>query len=205
MHTHMTNTRITDAEIFERRYPVILRDFSLRRGSGGAGLHCGGDGVIRDIEFRHAVEASILSERRVHRPYGLHGGADADCGVNYWIRRVQLQSQCQRQRPGLSSSKSESEFESIQRTINLGAKNTASMQPGDRIIICTPGGGGWGASPEHSAAQDADTASTARSHLSSTTTGTTTKKKRKWDPALDPKHSWRGGSFANRAQMQETS
>lgn len=58
------NTRITDAEVFERRYPVLLREFSLRAGSGGAGKHRGGDGVIRDIEFRRPVQVSILSERR---------------------------------------------------------------------------------------------------------------------------------------------
>ena len=247
----MTNTRITDAEVFERRYPVILRDFSLRRGSGGAGLHRGGDGVIRDIEFRHAVEASILSERRVHRPYGLHGGADASCGVNHWIRRVP--------RPGSSPSKfkPESSSASVERTINLGAKNTATMQPGDRIVIYTPGGGGWGASPEDLAAQDhaaqdhaaqdhaaqdhaaqdhaaqdhaaqdhaaqvhaaQDADPAVKSNRPSTTTTTaaaaaagtgmtataTEKKNKKWDPASDPKHSWRGGSLAHRAQLQETS
>ena len=88
VHTHMTNTRITDAEVFERRYPVILREFSLRAGSGGVGQHKGGDGVIRDIEFRIPVQVSILSERRVYRPYGLHGGGDAQCGKNIWIRKI---------------------------------------------------------------------------------------------------------------------
>ncbi|KAL9123787.1 MAG: hypothetical protein Q9217_006818, partial [Psora testacea] len=90
VHTHMTNTRITDAEVFERRYPVILRQFSLRQGSAGKGLHRGGEGVVRDIEFRVPVQVSILSERRVYRPYGLEGGGDAGCGVNYWVRRVKV-------------------------------------------------------------------------------------------------------------------
>jgi len=72
VHTHMTNTRITDPEIFERRYPVYLRQFGLRSGSGGRGHFVGGDGVIRDIEFLEPrMQVSILSERRVHRPYGL--------------------------------------------------------------------------------------------------------------------------------------
>ncbi|KAJ5988288.1 hypothetical protein N7481_003498 [Penicillium waksmanii] len=88
VHTHMTNTRITDAEVFERRYPVLLREFSLRPNSGGRGQHRGGDGVIRDIEFRIPVQVSILSERRVYHPYGLEGGEDAQCGQNLWIRRV---------------------------------------------------------------------------------------------------------------------
>jgi 5-oxoprolinase (ATP-hydrolysing) len=85
----MTNTRITDGEstsllqtlltiVFERRYPVILREFSLRPGSGGKGKYHGGDGVVRDIEFRIPCQVSILSERRVYRPYGLHGGDDAE-------------------------------------------------------------------------------------------------------------------------------
>ncbi|KAK4692765.1 5-oxoprolinase (ATP-hydrolyzing), partial [Lecanoromycetidae sp. Uapishka_2] len=77
VHTHMTNTRITDAEVFERRYPVILREFSLREGSAGKGQHRGGEGVVRDIEFRIPVQVSILSERRVFHPYGLEGGEDA--------------------------------------------------------------------------------------------------------------------------------
>jgi len=90
VHTHMTNTRITDGEsmqylcvsvdnlVFERRYPVILREFSLRPGSGGKGKYPGGDGVVRDIEFRIPCQVSILSERLVYRPYGLHGGEDAE-------------------------------------------------------------------------------------------------------------------------------
>jgi hypothetical protein len=64
--------------VFERRYPVILREFSLRAGSGGKGKYHGGDGVVRDIEFRIPCQVSILSERRVYRPYGLHGGEDAE-------------------------------------------------------------------------------------------------------------------------------
>jgi 5-oxoprolinase (ATP-hydrolysing) len=88
VHTHMTNTRITDAEVFERRYPVILREFSIREGSGGLGEYEGGDGVIRDIEFRMPVQVSILSERRIYRPYGMAGGEDAKCGLNLWVRKV---------------------------------------------------------------------------------------------------------------------
>ncbi len=152
VHTHMTNTRITDAEVFERRYPVLLREFSIRPGSGGAGQHRGGDGVVRDIEFRIPVQASILSERRVHRPYGLAGGEDAQCGLNLWVRRVEKASwetSLRRLRNGVRGKESEKEeeldeVEYEERHINLGAKNSAPMQAGDRIIICTPGGGGWG-------------------------------------------------------------
>ncbi|KAK9457800.1 Hydantoinase B/oxoprolinase-domain-containing protein [Dipodascopsis uninucleata] len=127
VHTHMTNTRITDAEIFERRYPVVLREFSIRKGSGGEGQHHGGDGVIRDIEFRVPVQCSILSERRVYHPYGMAGGQEAQCGLNIWVRLID-----------------DGKGGKAERRINLGGKNTAAMQVGERIIVCTPGGGGYG-------------------------------------------------------------
>lgn len=136
VHTHMTNTRITDAEVFERRYPVILREFSLRAGSGGIGQHKGGDGVIRDIEFRIPVQVSILSERRVYRPYGLHGGGDAQCGKNIWVRKIKKSTS--RGSGGEHEGKRREDgggdgYE--YRHISMGAKNTASMQPGERIIV----------------------------------------------------------------------
>lgn len=121
IHTHMTNTRITDIEIFERRYPVILHEFGLRSGSGGSGEHPGGEGIIRDIEFTEPVQVSILSERRVFHPYGLNGGGSGACGENIW---------CQ---------------QDSGREVSLGGKNTVPMKSGDRIRIITPGGGGWGA------------------------------------------------------------
>lgn len=176
VHTHMTNTRITDSEVFERRYPVILREFSIRKGSGGNGQHRGGDGVTRDIEFRIPVQASILSERRVYRPYGLAGGEDAECGLNLWVRNVEKASwekQLRRLKNGngqANGNNNDEETEYEERFINLGAKNSAPMKAGDRIIICTPGGGGWGRVGEEKA------------H----------KKK------LDPTDSWRKGSHAAR-------
>lgn len=125
IHTHMTNTRITDPEIMERRYPVVLRQFSLRDDSGGRGEYKGGDGVVREIEFlSKQIQVSILSERRVFRPYGMQGGEDAKSGLNIWVRG------------------------DAQRHINLGGKTTAKFSRGDRIIINTPGGGGWGKSRE---------------------------------------------------------
>ncbi|KAK7899805.1 hypothetical protein LTR67_003550 [Exophiala xenobiotica] len=170
VHTHMTNTRITDAEVFERRYPVILREFSLRAGSGGVGQHKGGDGVIRDIEFRIPVQVSILSERRVYRPYGLHGGGDAQCGKNIWVRKVKkVKSKgLGGEHEGKRRDGGEADGDEY-RHINLGAKNTAPMQPGERIIVVsparqtwlwpladslasqmTPGGGGYGKTGEKS-------------------------------------------------------
>jgi 5-oxoprolinase (ATP-hydrolysing) len=180
VHVHMTNTRITDAEVFERRYPVVLREFGLRPGSGGRGRHRGGDGVVRDIEFRIPVTVSILSERRVYHPYGLEGGGDGACGLNTWMRRV----------PGTGAGGGEGEGEGEEeeevwgsedqdnfRAVNLGAKNSADMKPGERIIVMTPGGGAWGPEGEESGI-------VAR---------------------IDPKQAWRGGSIAGRQAVAEAS
>lgn len=119
VHTNMTNTRITDPESLERRYPVLLRRFSLRPNSGGDGRFRGGDGIIRDVEFRTPMSASILSERRSFQPYGLRGGEGGLRGENIWQR-------CDG------------------RKINLGGKKSVMVQPGDRFVINTPGGGGYG-------------------------------------------------------------
>ncbi|KAI1327341.1 hydantoinase B/oxoprolinase [Xylariaceae sp. FL0255] len=170
VHTHMTNTRITDSEVFERRYPVILREFSIRPGSGGQGQHRGGDGVIRDIEFRIPVQVSILSERRVYHPYGLAGGEDGACGQNIWVRRVAKSSLPK----GMMNGDSEGDQEGYEeRRISMGAKNTAPMNPGDRIIINTPGGGGWGPTGSNKAL----------------------------DKVRDHTESWRKGSHAAREEM----
>ncbi|ODQ64168.1 hydantoinase B/oxoprolinase [Nadsonia fulvescens var. elongata DSM 6958] len=125
VQVHMTNTRSTDPEIFEKRYPVILREFSFRKGSGGNGKYNGGDGVIRDIEFRVPVQVSILSERRTTAPYGMGGGQPGAKGRNLWMRKVNT----------------EDEWE----VVSIGGKNTCKVSTGDRIIIQTPGGGGFGA------------------------------------------------------------
>ncbi len=119
VHTHMTNTRITDPEILERRYPVLLREFSIRQGSGGRGKHTGGDGLVRELEFLEPLNMAILSERRVFAPYGLAGGDPGKQGKNIFIR-------------------------SSGRTLNLGGKNEIRAGVGDRIRILTPGGGGFG-------------------------------------------------------------
>ncbi|KJK91490.1 hypothetical protein H633G_04637 [Metarhizium anisopliae BRIP 53284] len=156
VHVHMTNTRITDSEIFERRYPVLLREFSIRKGSGGNGQHRGGDGVIRDIEFRIPLQVSILSERRVYRPYGMNGGEDGECGLNLWVRNVEKtnweKSLKQFREPHSNDETEEAEYE--ERYINMGAKNSAAMKAGDRIIVCTPGGGGWGMPGQKSRVRD---------------------------------------------------
>uniref|UniRef100_A0A671WKM9 5-oxoprolinase, ATP-hydrolysing n=1 Tax=Sparus aurata TaxID=8175 RepID=A0A671WKM9_SPAAU len=119
VQSHMTNTRITDPEILEKRYPVVLEQFSLRPGSGGAGRYCGGDGVKRKLMFRSKVVLSVLTERRSTRPYGLHGGEDGAAGLNLLHR-------------------------ADGRILNLGAKTSVSIQPGDMFCLYTPGGGGYG-------------------------------------------------------------
>jgi len=119
VHTHMTNTRITDPEILERRYPVLLRTFSLRHNSGGEGHYRGGDGLVREMEFLAPLNVAILSERRVFAPYGLQGGGSGARGRNTFIR-------------------------ADGRKINLGGKNEIKANPGDRFRVETPGGGGWG-------------------------------------------------------------
>lgn len=115
VHTHMTNTRITDPEILESRFPVRVLQFGLRRGSGGAGRHRGGDGVIREIEALRPLRVSILSERRERPPFGLDGGGAAEPGRNFVEGRA------------------------------VGAKVTTTVREGGRIRIETPGGGGYGA------------------------------------------------------------
>jgi 5-oxoprolinase (ATP-hydrolysing) len=119
VQTHMTNSRLTDPEILETRYPVVLERFAVRRGSGGEGAHRGGDGVVRQVRFREAMSAQILSNRRRVAPRGIMGGGDAAPGVNIVVRA--------------------DGSEEI-----LTATDQAEMAPGDAFVIETPGGGGYG-------------------------------------------------------------
>ena len=119
VQTHMTNSRLTDPEVLESRFPVLVEDFSTRPCSGGKGHWPGGDGVIRRIMFREAMTASLLSGRRRTRPFGLAGGSDALPGS----ARVE-------RRDG--------------RVETLAACDRAELAPGDMIVIETPGGGGYG-------------------------------------------------------------
>ncbi|WP_315791540.1 hydantoinase B/oxoprolinase family protein [Fischerella sp. JS2] len=121
VHTHMTNSRLTDPEVLETRYPVLVESFSLRPDSGGKGKHSGGNGVIRRIKFLEAMTANILSGHRVIPPFGLNGGEAAQVGRN-WIQRQDGTQE------------------------NLDSTATVQMQPGDIFVIETPGGGGFGKS-----------------------------------------------------------
>lgn len=118
VHTHMTNTRITDPEVLESRFPVRLHRFSLRPGSGGTGARSGGDGLVRELEFLTPLEVSILSDRRRHPPFGLHDGGSAATG------------------------------KSLLNGEELPARAHVHVQPGDRLRIETPGGGGFGRAPK---------------------------------------------------------
>ncbi len=122
VHTHMTNTRLTDPEVLEARYPVRLLEFSIRRGSGGAGLQRGGDGVTRRLEFLRPLSLSILSQRRgPYPPFGLAGGQPGALGKNTLCR-----------------------VGSAQLDENLAALVQTQVDPGDILTIQTPGGGGFG-------------------------------------------------------------
>ncbi len=119
VHTHMTNTRLTDPEVLEWRYPVLLESFSIRRGSGGRGHWHGGDGVVRRIRFREAMTAAILSGRRRVPPFGLAGGEHGALGRN-WVERTDGTRE------------------------EFGGTHKVEMGEGDVFVIETPGGGGYG-------------------------------------------------------------
>ena len=120
VHTHMTNTRLTDPEILERRYPVRLEQFAIRRGSGGDGQHRGGDGVIRRLRFLRPLDVSILSGRRAaYAPYGMSGGEPGASGFNR-LERADGRSE------------------------ELPYRAQFRADAGDVLVIETPGGGGFG-------------------------------------------------------------
>ena len=119
VHTHMTNTRLTDPEILEQRYPVLLEQFSIMRGSGGHGQWTAGDGIIRQIKFLEDMECSILSDHRRVPPFGVNGGADGKIGHNWIVRNDH----------------------SIEE---LGGCAHTQVSIGDQIFIETPTGGGYG-------------------------------------------------------------
>jgi len=138
VHTHITNTRIGDVEILERRYPVLLHQFALRTDSAGAGKWKGGEGAIREFEVLQGLQVSILSERRTRQPYGMEGGSPGGLGRNTWIKQP-------RKEDGDLPDDDSSESSSAVREINIGGKATLFMGKGDRLLIETPGGGAWGA------------------------------------------------------------
>lgn len=118
LHTHMTNTAITDAEIIERRYPVRVREFSVRHGSGGKGKWHGGDGMVREFEFLEPLTVSLLTQHRVTKPYGVGGGDEGCSGKQTLMRADGTQ-------------------------VELPSSATIEVQAGESLRLETPGGGGW--------------------------------------------------------------
>lgn len=133
VHIHMTNTRITDPEVLEKRYPSILNRFILRPGSGGVGKFNGGMGILREYEFSRPLSCSIVSERRVYQPFGMAGGGSAMCGKNTLVEKDIGAGMEQRMGD---------------RWVNIGGRKDFRVKTGDRVIIETAGGGGWGAPSE---------------------------------------------------------
>ncbi len=119
VHTHMTNSRLTDPEVLEARFPVLVDSFAIRRGSGGSGRWSGGAGVVRKIRFLEPMTASILSNRRRVPPFGLEGGKPGAAGLNYLLRADGARQ-------------------------DLPACAAVEVGPGDVFVIETPGGGGFG-------------------------------------------------------------
>ena len=120
VHSHMTNTRLTDIEVLENRFPVRVEEFSIRRGSGGEGAHTGGAGIVRKMRFLEDMTATILSSHRHTDPYGLKGGSAGKRGNNTVVRTDGTVDQ-------------------------LRGNDETEMSPGDVFVIETPGGGGFGA------------------------------------------------------------
>jgi 5-oxoprolinase (ATP-hydrolysing) len=119
VQTHMTNSRLTDPEVLEWRFPVRLEEFRLRTGSGGGGRHRGGDGVVRRVRFLKPMTATLLANRRRVAPFGLAGGSSAATGRN-WVERADG------------------------RREEFGATHTLEVDTNDVFVIQTPGGGGFG-------------------------------------------------------------
>jgi N-methylhydantoinase B/oxoprolinase/acetone carboxylase alpha subunit len=115
----MTNSRLTDPEILEARFPVLLREFSIRRGSGGAGRYAGGNGSVRRIEFRAPLSGALLANHRRIAPFGLDGGAPGEVGKGRLLRAAG-------------------------GTEDIGATASFEVEAGDVLTILTPGGGGFG-------------------------------------------------------------
>jgi 5-oxoprolinase (ATP-hydrolysing) len=119
VHVHMTNTRLTDPEILELRYPVVLEEFSIRRGSGGKGKWTAGDGIYRRIRFLREMTLTLLTSYRDVQPYGLEGGEAGECGTN-WARRL------------------DGTLERLK-----GCDETV-LKVGEAVVLTTPTGGGFG-------------------------------------------------------------
>jgi N-methylhydantoinase B len=119
VHTHMTNSLNTPAEALEYAYPVRLRRYSFRSGSGGRGLHAGGDGIVREIEVLTDAQVTLLADRRSRGPYGLVGGSDGSPGRTVIVHQDGTEE-------------------------DIPGKTSVRLHSGERVRVESPGGGGWG-------------------------------------------------------------
>ncbi|KAG5481073.1 hypothetical protein LSCM1_06751 [Leishmania martiniquensis] len=153
VHTNMTNTRLTDPEIFEARYPILLRTFHIRRGSGGAGRYRGGDGVVRSVLALRDMTAVVLTERRVLEPQGLFGGGRGERGLNMLYVPVLTSAPATPRAPAWKNAHDmlhdegrgpwmREEHTPLYHPRNIGGKNIVDVKVGDIITLCTAGGGG---------------------------------------------------------------
>jgi 5-oxoprolinase (ATP-hydrolysing) len=126
----MTNTRVSDLEILEKRYPILVKQFFIRHDSGGEGAHPGGDGSIRASEARADMTFSLSSERRTHRPYGMNGGGPGKSGRNLALLHLEGEKK---------------------RWVNVGGKGIVKLKCGEQLWVHTPGGGAWGSLEEKDA------------------------------------------------------
>jgi 5-oxoprolinase (ATP-hydrolysing) len=130
VQTHMTNSRLTDPEVIEHRFPVRVESHEIRRGSGGAGRYRGGDGTLRRIRFLAPLTAAIVAGHRTHPPHGMAGGSQGECGAT-WVERAN----------GVR--------------VPLAYADEIAMEPGDIFVVKTPSGGGFGTPPERDDAKPA--------------------------------------------------
>ncbi|NRA44226.1 MAG: hydantoinase B/oxoprolinase family protein [Oligoflexales bacterium] len=119
IQTHMTNSKMTDPEVIESRFPVLVKEFGIRKESGGKGAWCGGRGTVRKLEFLESMHVNIISNNRFHQPFGLAGGQAGQRGSNYVLRQ------------GLEKQE-------------LASVDRFDADPGDVMVIETPGGGAYG-------------------------------------------------------------
>ena len=119
VHSHMTNTRMTDPEVLERRFPVRVEAFSIRRGSGGPGRHHGGNGIVRQLRFLEDMTVTVLTSNRIRQPHGAQGGLPGQSGINTVLRADGQEEQ-------------------------LSGNDRAELRTGDAFLMKTPGGGGYG-------------------------------------------------------------
>jgi N-methylhydantoinase B len=115
----MTNSWNTPVEAFEHQYPVRIESYRVRKNSGGRGAHRGGDGIVRELEMLCDADVTLLADRRLRGPYGLHGGSDGSPGRNIVVRQDGTE-------------------------IGIPAKGSVRLKNGERIRVESPGGGGWG-------------------------------------------------------------